>query len=148
MPAKNIKQSVRKIMPAPCEGHYQAKLAHKNCQDPKEYMPWWHELVAWPTGIEAWVVLFTGVGITWQALETRKAANAGIGGTMMLMTKERARIQVEFDDGNFVHPQQWKGFAGPLPLIFRVKVSNEGLTKALGVTLYLSAIVTEDFLVQ
>jgi hypothetical protein len=46
------------------------------CQDPKEYMPWWYVLVAWPEGIAAWGLLFTLGAIIWQSYETRKAAEA------------------------------------------------------------------------
>ena len=46
------------------------------CQDPKEYMPWWYVLVAWPEGIAAWGLLFTLGAIIWQSWETRKSAEA------------------------------------------------------------------------
>jgi hypothetical protein len=38
--------------------------------------PWWHKLVTWPEGVTAWLILLTLGAITWQAWETRKAAEA------------------------------------------------------------------------
>jgi hypothetical protein len=46
------------------------------CKDPKDYMPWWYVLIAWPEGITTWAILFTLGAIIWQAVETRKAAEA------------------------------------------------------------------------
>lgn len=46
------------------------------CQDPKQYMPWWYVLMAWPDGITAWALLATLCAIIWQSNETRRAAKA------------------------------------------------------------------------
>jgi hypothetical protein len=48
------------------------------CQDPKQYIPWWYVLIAWPDGITVWALLATFGAIVWQAMETRKAAIGAI----------------------------------------------------------------------
>jgi hypothetical protein len=48
----------------------------KKCDDPKDYMPWWYKLVAWPDGIGGWALIATGFVIAWQSWETRSAAKA------------------------------------------------------------------------
>lgn len=54
----------------------QQKASADKCKDPKEYMPWWYILIAWPEGITTWAIIVTGFVIAWQSYETRKAAAA------------------------------------------------------------------------
>jgi len=54
--------------------HEKNKTGNNECEDAKEYMPWWYVLVAWPDGIGAWAVIVTVIVIGWQSYETRKAA--------------------------------------------------------------------------
>jgi len=70
-----------------CQSHVSAVSSARNndnayradeCQDPKQYMPWWYVLIAWPDGITAWSLLATLGAIVWQAVETRKAAIGAI----------------------------------------------------------------------
>jgi len=81
----------------------------EECQDPKDYMPWWYVLVAWPEGVTAWLLILTLGAIVWQAWETRKAAeatkdsaNAAYGSVTFAQAqweltkeKERARLDVK-----------------------------------------------------
>jgi len=48
----------------------------EECKDPKDYMPWWYVLMAWPDGITVWAIIATGFVIAWQSYETRKSAEA------------------------------------------------------------------------
>lgn len=48
----------------------------QQAQSRQDYSPWWHVLVTWPEGIGAWALLLTLGAISWQAFETRKAAEA------------------------------------------------------------------------
>lgn len=57
-------------------GSVNQRTSTEECQDPKEYMPWWYALIAWPDGITTWALLATLAAIIWQAVETRRAANA------------------------------------------------------------------------
>jgi len=70
-----------------CQSHVSAVSSARNndnayrtdeCQDPKQYMPWWYVLIAWPDGITVWSLLATFGAIIWQAIETRKAAIGAI----------------------------------------------------------------------
>jgi hypothetical protein len=71
---------------------------HQNAEQ-REYNPlWWHEFFAWPEGITASLVMFTLIAITWQAWETRKAAEAASMQASHLAASERAWIIV--DPGN------------------------------------------------
>jgi len=45
------------------------------CKDPKDYMPWWDILVAWPEGITTWAIILTLGAISWQAFEARKSTD-------------------------------------------------------------------------
>lgn len=55
----------------------------------------WRKLVIWPEGVTAWLILFTLGAITWQAWETRKAAEAANRSIEVGKTKERAKMLVE-----------------------------------------------------
>lgn len=70
-----------------CQSHVSAVSSARNsdnsyrtdeCQDPKQYMPWWYVLIAWPDGITVWALLATLGAIVWQAVETRRAATGAI----------------------------------------------------------------------
>ncbi len=63
---------------APAERHDCAEAALGR----RDYSHWWDVLIAWPNGIETWVLIATLAGILWQADATRRAAEA---------TKESAR---------------------------------------------------------
>lgn len=74
------------------------KIGASECQDPKQYMPWWHVLVAWPEGITAWLLMLTLGAIIWQAWETRKAAKGSLLSALALVNAERARIGFDITD--------------------------------------------------
>jgi len=54
----------------------QTPSSANECADPKKYLPWWYELIAWPEGIQNWAIVATGLLIAWQSYETRKSAQA------------------------------------------------------------------------
>ena len=71
----------------------------KEAQSRKDYSPWWYMLVAWPEGITTWAVIATGFAITYQSVETAKAAKAtevaaiaAKDGVAVTMNAERAWI--------------------------------------------------------
>ncbi|HEY4904616.1 MAG TPA: hypothetical protein VIH89_14175 [Candidatus Sulfotelmatobacter sp.] len=46
-------------------------------QQPRDDKPQgWHKFVTWPEGVTTWAILFTLGAIAWQAIETRRAAQA------------------------------------------------------------------------
>jgi hypothetical protein len=67
----------------------------KETQSRKDYSPWWNVLLAWPVGIQNWAIIATGFVIAWQAVETRKAAEASITEMHLNTNKERAKIKVQ-----------------------------------------------------
>lgn len=54
----------------------QKKSCTEETASARDYLPWGYELVAWPEGIGAWVLILTGAAIGWQSWETRKSAQA------------------------------------------------------------------------
>lgn len=54
----------------------QKKSCIEETASARDYQPWGYELVAWPEGIGAWVLIFTGAAIGWQSWLTRRAASA------------------------------------------------------------------------
>jgi hypothetical protein len=72
----------------------QKKACTEETASAKDYLPWGYELVAWPEGIGAWILILTGAAIGWQGWETRKAADAtkdtveAIKGQSALMKKQ------------------------------------------------------------
>jgi hypothetical protein len=88
-----------------CQSHVTAVSAARNndnahrtdeCQDPKQYMPWWYVLIAWPDGITVWALLATLGAIVWQAAETRKAAEATQRSIEVTIHMQRARIGIRW----------------------------------------------------
>jgi hypothetical protein len=47
----------------------------EQCKDPKQYMPWWYVLVAWPEGITVWAIVLTLAAIAYQAREMTRATS-------------------------------------------------------------------------
>jgi len=64
----------------------------KEAQDRHDYVPWFHELLAWPNGITTWAIIFTGFVIAWQSNETRTAAKAALTQSEIAMNSQRAWI--------------------------------------------------------
>ena len=96
-----------------------------------DYLPWGYVLVAWPEGIAAWGLLLTLGAIVWQAVETRRSAQAAAKAvaaanrqTNMTRDKERARIEIKAD-GLELHddPSLWQ-------LEGTLKIRNLGLSRA------------------
>jgi hypothetical protein len=74
----------------------------KDADQGKLSPPWWYKLVAWPGGITAWLLLFTLDAIVWQAIYTRKAADAtkvaaeaALKQTHHMVNSERAWVMAE-----------------------------------------------------
>ena len=88
------------------------------CTDPKEYLPWWYVLVAWPEGIATWAVMFTLGAIVWQSYETRKAADAALLNSQAIVNSERAWLVAEP-----VRDER-------LPFFWQIKITNHGRTPA------------------
>ncbi len=89
------------IAAVPVASRQQANSADE-CKDPKDYMPWWYVLIAWPDGITTWAILATLAGILWQAKATASATNAAYGSVQfaeaqwrLLIEKERARVDID-----------------------------------------------------
>jgi hypothetical protein len=100
----------------------------KECDDPKDYMPWWYKLVAWPEGIGGWALIATGFVIAWQSYETRKtanasadAANAAYGSVTfakaqweLMKEKERARLDIQGGTASVEKSDQFWHLGGTL----------------------------------
>jgi len=98
------------------------------CQNAKEYMPWWYVLVSWPEGIGAWILLGTGVAIGWQSWETRKAAeNSGL---QLAFHKETLRPRLSIS--RFTNDTFKQSCRGEWVFI-KMEVSNSGGMPAYGV---------------
>jgi hypothetical protein len=78
---------------ATTSGHKDAGA--KDCQDPKDYMPWWHILIAWPEGITVWAILFTLGAIVWQSSETRNSVQAALSQGKAQMDANRGWVLIE-----------------------------------------------------
>lgn len=64
-------------------------------EDGKKNPPWWYVLIAWPDGITAWAVLLTLAAIVWQAVQTKKAAQAALLNAQAVLNSERPWILME-----------------------------------------------------
>ena len=74
----------------PFDSEKQETCKHER-DGPGNYLPWGYELVAWPEGITAWLLLATLGGIFWQAKSTQQSVDA-------------VRRSVEVQEAEFV---QW-----------------------------------------
>lgn len=89
---------------------------------------WWHVFFAWPEGITALLLLLTLVVITWQAWETRKAAEASSESARAALLSAHANVNAERAQLLFVVKKE----KGPRPgqAIFDIWVKNFGKTPA------------------
>jgi hypothetical protein len=81
------------------------------CQDPKNYMPWWYPLMAWPEGITAWALIATGFAIAWQSYETRQSAQAARKQAEHMIASERAWLTIRSSMAGYVpkhYDDQWR----------------------------------------
>lgn len=69
--------------------------------------PSWHRYFAWPYGITAWMVIFTLVAVSWQAYQTKRAADATLAQaeiqtkSLTLQFRPRLRVRrISTDGGN------------------------------------------------
>jgi hypothetical protein len=100
----------------------------KECDDPKDYMPWWYKLVAWPEGIGGWALIATGFVIAWQSYETRKAAeNAG---KQLAFQKETLRPRLKIT--KFRNDTFTESMKGDWVFVY-MDISNSGGLPAYGV---------------
>jgi hypothetical protein len=102
------------------------------CEEEKEnaddYLPWGYKLFEWPEGITAWAIIITGFAITWQAIETRRSAEASrIQATIQQQTL-RPRLSVSNFLGN---PYEEAALGNRV--VIHMKISNSGGMPAYGV---------------
>jgi len=112
------------------------------CKDPKDYMPWWDILVAWPEGITTWAIILTLGAISWQAFEARKstdvardAVNAAYGSVTfaeaqwkLMIEEKRARLEVDVDRRTLTVESESGVYLRHL--IATLKIRNIGESKA------------------
>jgi len=79
-----------------------------NQNDPNGNPPSWHVYFSWPYGVTTWMVILTLVAVSWQANETKHAANAALTQakiqtkTLTLQFRPRLRVRRIFTDGGNV----------------------------------------------
>jgi hypothetical protein len=90
---------------------------------------WWNVLIAWPEGVTAWLLLLTLAVITWQAWETRKAAENAGRALVFQQETLRPRVKINQFVNDILHQavveQDW--------VIVEMKISNSGGLPAYGV---------------
>ncbi|MGA2437453.1 MAG: hypothetical protein ABSF57_02935 [Acidobacteriaceae bacterium] len=118
-------EQVPKVSPG--AGEQDAPSA-KECDDPKDYMPWWSKLVAWPEGIGGWALIATGFVIAWQSWETRKAAEASAESARAALLSAHASVNAERAQLLFVTKKVKGDRHGKA--IFEIWVKNFGKTPA------------------
>jgi hypothetical protein len=96
--------------------------------DSKNKPQGWHKLVTWPEGVTTWAILFTLGAIVWQAIETRRAAQATVRYTQSFIESQRPIIAAGIV-GNPV--RELHDRAAPR---ITVSLTNTGLTTAYDVT--------------
>lgn len=73
-------QSQTQCQPCPCATVVatliQAKHGKSEAQKGTDSPPCWYVFLAWPEGATAWAIILTLGAITWQAIQTRKSAEA------------------------------------------------------------------------
>jgi hypothetical protein len=89
---------------------------------------WWHVFFTWPEGITALLLLFTLGVITWQAWETRKAAEASLESARAALISAHAGVNAQRAQLLFVVKKE-KG-SRPGQAIFDIWVKNFGKTPA------------------
>jgi hypothetical protein len=90
--------------------------------------PGWHKFIAWPEGITTWAILLTLGAIVWQAVETRRAAQATVRYAEAFIESQRPIMaaQIAGNPTKDLHDRD-------APRV-RVSLSNKGLTTAYEVT--------------
>lgn len=138
----------------------QKKACTEKGKSARDYLPWGYILVSWPEGITTWAIIATGLMISWQSWETRKAAKASEEATKIakanmdaLISKERARIQIVGPpvDVSSLYPHfereliQYGDFAPTSVDIdeFKISIINSGETTARDVRASYSVTITD-----
>jgi hypothetical protein len=86
--------------------------------------PNWHVYFSWPYGVTAWMVILTLVAVSWQANQTKRAADAALAQakiqtkTLTLQFRPRLRVRRIFTDG------------GNVPQSVTVLIANVGSSDA------------------
>ena len=94
--------------------------------DTKDKPQGWHKFVTWPEGIATWALIFTLGAIVWQAIETRRAAQAASKSVVAVINSERAWLTVKIE--NFNTPKKTDD---PKPFIsISAVITNHGKTPA------------------
>lgn len=73
----------------------QKKACKEEHTSAADYLPWGYKLVAWPDGITAWAIIFTGFFIAWQAYESRRAAVSSANAAHAALLNAKALINAE-----------------------------------------------------
>jgi hypothetical protein len=71
---QHTKQSQSPTQPSATTTNNESRTYYQ--EEDKDKPHGWHRLVTWPEGVTTWAILFTLGAIAWQAVETRRAAQA------------------------------------------------------------------------
>ena len=92
----------------------------QNADQGKSKPQWWNVLIAWPSGITAWLLMLTLGAIVWQAWETRRAADAGAEAS------KAARASIRIQEAQYkqwVEIGGWKNWSRVRPEDIEAKLS-------------------------
>jgi hypothetical protein len=114
--------------PSAAVGTIVCTAEHSQKAQSGEYQPvWWHVFFTWPEGITALLLLLTLAAITWQSMETSKAADAALTQIKMTKNRERPRLMVVLGDVDLRVEE-----AG-VPIVIECKIINRGESVAFPV---------------
>jgi hypothetical protein len=99
----------------------QNQRSAQECQDPKDYMPWWYILITWPEGITTWAIIATGAVIAWQSWETRRSVLVNLRPKLVIRGIEipPSNSETERGDGDIFAPRH-----------IRIAIANAGGSEA------------------
>src|SRR3984957_18501013 len=98
----------------------------------RNYLQWWYVLLAWPEGITTWAIIATGVVISWQTVQTKKAAEAALLNAQALINAERPWIMVTVEE-----------VVGPSGG-FNLYMTDKARTPAMVTDAYIGCVAVED----
>lgn len=99
--------------------------SQKNADQSEAKPPWWHEFLAWPEGVTAWLLMLTLGAIVWQSYATANAAEAALLNARALINAERPWVFMAIEKTGQVIDVDFETLD-----YFTIKAVNKGRTPA------------------